>query len=181
MEEIARKLSTLRKKHKMTLKEVASKADCTDVYVSLCERGRATPSISSLKKFANAFGLTVVDFLTEETNSDNVVMKDKERIEIKFPRGDVQTQLLVRKVSQKRMQPLYKIIKPGAGTEGLYHHDGEEFGIILKGQLKLTIGDKTFHAKENDSFYFRSTEPHGFVNDGDEDCLAIWVISPPTF
>lgn len=181
MEEIAKKLASLRRKHKMTLKEVAAKADCTDVYVSLCERGRATPSIASLKKFANVFGLTIVDFLTDNSTEDSILMKKKERIELKYPRGDVYAQLLVRKVSQKRMQPLFKIIKPGAGTEGLYHHDGEEFGIILKGQLKITIGDKTFHAKKNDSFYFRSTEPHGFVNDGSSECVAIWVISPPTF
>jgi transcriptional regulator with XRE-family HTH domain len=181
MEEIAKKLSSLRRKYKMTLKEVAAKAECTDVYISLCERGRATPSISTLKKFANAFGLTIVDFLTEDSSEDSVIMKNDERIEIKYPRGDVFTQLLVRKVSQKRMQPLYKRIKPGAGTDGLYHHDGEEFGIILKGQLKLLLGDNSFNLKENDSFYFRSTELHGFVNDGDEDCIAIWVISPPSF
>jgi len=181
MEQIAKKLASLRKKHNMTLKEVAAKADCTDVYVSLCERGRAMPSISSLKKFANAFGLTIVDFLTEDSTPDSILMKEKERIEIKYPRGDVFAQLLVRKVSQKRMQPLYKKIKPGAGTDGLYHHDGEEFGIILKGQLTLTIGDKTFNLKKNDSFYFRSSKPHGFTNDGKDECIAIWIISPPTF
>ena len=50
MEEIAKKLKTFRLANRMTLKDLASKAGCTDAYLSQLERGHVNPSITTLKK-----------------------------------------------------------------------------------------------------------------------------------
>ena len=50
MNEIAEKLRTLRRDNRMTLKQLAAKAGCTDAYLSQLERGHANPSIMILKK-----------------------------------------------------------------------------------------------------------------------------------
>ena len=182
MKEIAEKLRAYRMANRMTLKQLASKAGCTDAYLSQLERGRANPSIMTLKKIASALQVKVVDFFLEpETEENDVVCKEKERVNIRFRRGEAKIQMLVRDIRNKRMQPFYTTIEAGGGSKGSYAHIGEEFGIVLQGELEVNLKGKPYRLKRNESFYFSSQEPHSWMNPGREKTIVIWVVSPPTF
>lgn len=182
MKEIADKLKALRLANHMTLKELSKNAGCTDAYLSQLERGLANPSIMILKKIASALQVKVVDFfLDDETNRDDVVLREKERVIINFRRGDARIQMLVRDIKNRRMQPFYTTIEPGGGSEGSYSHIGEEFGIVLRGILEIRIQGRVHRVKKNESFYFSSREPHSWGNPGKAITEVIWVVSPPTF
>jgi len=182
MKEIAEKLKAFRLANRMTLKQLASKAGCTDAYLSQLERGRANPSIMILKKIASALQVKVVDFfLEQETQENEVVCKEGERVNIRFKRGDAKIQMLVRNIQNKRMQPFYTTIKPGGGSKGSYSHIGEEFGIVLQGELEVNLNGKLYRVKKNESFYFSSQEPHSWSNPSKKKAVVIWVVSPPTF
>src|SRR4030043_2133544 len=182
MKEIAEKLKAFRSANRMTLKQLASKAGCTDAYLSQLERGHANPSIMILKKIASALQVKVVDFFLEpETEENEVVCKEGERVNIRFKQGDAKIQMLVRNIQNKRMQPFYTTIKPGGGSKGSYSHIGEEFGIVLEGELELNLNRKLYRVKKNESFYFLSQEPHSWTNSGKRKTIGIWVVSPPTF
>ena len=43
----------------------------------------------------------------------------------------------------------------------LNSHEGQEFNLMLKGQLLLNIGGKELVLNPGDSIYFDSTLPHG--------------------
>ena len=182
MKELAEKLKALRLVNRMTLKQLASKAGCTDAYLSQLERGHANPSIMILKKIASALQMKVVDFFIEpETDENDVVLKEKERVNINFKRGNAKIQMMVRDIKNKRMQPFYTTIKPGGGSKGPYSHIGEECGIVLEGELELNLNSKLYRVKKNESFYFSSQEPHSWSNPGKTKTIVIWVVSPPTF
>lgn len=182
MEEISEKLRTFRLTNRMTLKQLASKAGCTDAYLSQIERGRANPTIAILKKIASALHVKVVDFFLEpETNGDHVVLKEGERVNIDFKQGNPKIQMLVRSIRNKRMQPFYTTIEPGAGSKGHYSHIGEEFGIVLQGELEIKVNEKEYRVKKNESFYFSSKDPHSWSNPSKKKTIVIWVVSPPTF
>lgn len=182
MKEIAEKLKTFRLANRMTLKQLASKAGCTDAYLSQLERGRANPSIMILKKIASALQVKVVDFFLEpEVEKNDVVCKETERVNIRFKRGDAKIQMLVRDIQNKRMQPFYTTIDPGGGSKGSYSHIGEECGIVLQGALEINLNGKAYRLKKNESFYFSSQEPHSWSNPSNKKTVVIWVVSPPTF
>lgn len=182
MKEIGEKLKAFRLANRMTLKQLGSKAGCTDAYLSQLERGRANPSIMILKKIASALQMKVVDFfLDPETSENDVVLKEGERVNINFKRGDAKIQMLVRNIRDKRMQPFYTTIEPKGGSKGPYSHIGEEFGIVLQGQLEINLNGKSYRLKKNESFYFSSQEPHSWSNPGKAKTVVIWVVSPPTF
>ncbi len=182
MEEIGEKLKTYRLASQMTLKQLANKAGCTDAYLSQLERGLANPSIMMLKKIASALGIQVVHFfLDHERREDEVVLKEGDRVDLKFKEGEAKIQMLVRGIESKRMQPFYTTIEPGGGSKGAYSHIGEEFGIVLRGELELNLSGKIHRVKKNESFYFSSQEPHSWSNPGRQDTAVIWVVSPPTF
>ena len=182
MEEISEKLKTFRLMNRMTLKQLANKAGCTDAYLSQLERGLANPTIAILKKIASALGVKVVDFFLEpETNGDDVVLKEDERVNIDFKQGNPKIQMLVRNIRNKRMQPFYTTIEPGGGSKGHYSHIGEEFGIVLQGELEINLNGKEYRIKKNESFYFSSKDPHSWSNPSKKKTIVIWVVSPPTF
>ncbi len=182
MKEIGEKVKAYRLTNHMTLKQLASKAGCTDAYLSQLERGRANPSIMILKKIASALQMKVVDFFVEpETMENDVVCKEGERIDIRFKHGDAKIQMLIRSIQNKRMQPFYTTIEPGGGSKGSYSHIGEEFGIVLQGELEVNLNGKPYRLKKNESFYFSSQEPHSWSNPGKRKTVVIWVVSPPTF
>lgn len=182
MKEIGEKLKAFRSANRLTLKQLAEKAGCTDAYLSQLERGLANPSIMILKKIATALGLQVVDFfLGREQEENDVVTKERDRVSMSFRRGDPKIQMLVRKISNKRMQPFYTTIEPGGGSRGAYTHIGEECGVVLQGVLELNLKGKVYRVKKNESFYFSSQEPHSWSNPGKQKTIVIWVVSPPTF
>ena len=126
MTEIGEKVKALRWANRMTLKQLANKAGCTDAYLSQLERGYANPSVMTLKKIASALQMKVVDFFLEsEAERNDVVLKEDERVNIKFKRGNAKIQMLVRNIQNRRMQPFYTTIEPGGGSKGSYSHIGE--------------------------------------------------------
>lgn len=58
----------------------------------------------------------------------------------------------------------------------LMRHPGAEFGYLLSGQLKLTLGFDELVINALDAFSFASTTPHGYRNDGDEPAVGVWFV-----
>lgn len=182
MDVIGKKLRELRKANRLTLKQVAQKAGCTESYISQLENGNANPSIATLKKIAAVFNVQIVDFFIDQAQDDPIVVRSNERIDIEFKDGGkTRIQSMIKNTKNKRMVAFYTTIEPGGGSSGLYTHIGEEFGLILSGEMELTIEDKTYHLKEGDSFYFSSARPHGFANRSKGNTVVAWIVSPPTF
>jgi transcriptional regulator with XRE-family HTH domain len=179
--EIGRKIKELRESRNLNIKQLASAALCSSSLISQLERGKVDPSISTLKKIARALDVNIVDFFTFVHKDNDVVIKEEERIDLQLNGWDARIQSLIRAIGKKRMQPFYTVIKPGGGSHGLYSHDGEEFGIVLKGEMELVLKDETYKVGENDSFYFSSQIPHDWNNNGNQDVEVVWVITPPTF
>lgn len=50
-------------------------------------------------------------------------------------------------------------------------HEGEEFGMVLKGRIELSVGEDKYTMEEGDSVSFNSFQPHKFVNVGGKKLL----------
>ena len=73
-------------------------------------------------------------------------------------------------------------LPPGPTSgEHPYTHQGEEAGLVLRGQLELWVDGKTFRLNVGDSFGFPSSLPHRYRNPGNEEAEIIWAITPPSF
>jgi transcriptional regulator with XRE-family HTH domain len=180
--ELGQKIKSLRLLHQMTLKQLAQRSNCTDVYISLLERGRGNPSIMILKNIASALNVNVVDFfVAPHPRDDDVVLRIEDRVNIEFKKGGARLQMLVRDIRNKRMQPMYTTFGPGGSSKGFYSHTGEEFGIVLTGELRLDLNGKVYRIKKGEGFYFSSKDPHRWSNPGKKKAVAVWVLSPPSF
>lgn len=77
---------------------------------------------------------------------------------------------------------IYNVYEPGCGTgKGLYSHPGSECGLILEGELIVTILDKEYRLQKGDSITFDSSKPHSKRNEGKVPCICVWANTPPYF
>jgi transcriptional regulator with XRE-family HTH domain len=179
--EIGKKIKELRENRNLNIKQLSELVECTSSLISQVERGKADPSISMLKRIAKALDVNIVDFFMKSVNDEDVVTGVDDRVDIQLKRWEAKIQSLVKNVTNKKMQPFYTVIKSGGGSHGMYSHEGEEFGFVIKGEMELMLNEKIHKVRKDESFYFSSQIPHNWGNSGKEDVIVIWVITPPTF
>jgi len=181
MSNLGQKLRELRQSRALTLQQLADQVGCSAAYVSQVENDKTSPSIASLKKIASALGVRIVDFFLEEDEDEAVVLEPEQWVSVSLPRWRADIRQMVRRVKHRKMQPFYTVIQPGGGTEEDYDHQGEEFGIVLKGELTLRVGNEVHLVKEGSSFYYSSNLPHAWTNQGQGPCKVVWVVTPPSW
>ncbi len=55
-------------------------------------------------------------------------------------------------------------------------HSGQEFDLVIKGTLKVQIGDNIEVLHEGDSIYYKSSTPHGMIAVDGEDCIFLAMV-----
>ena len=60
-------------------------------------------------------------------------------------------------------------------------HEGEEFGYVLKGKVKLSIGKKSHVVSEGETFYYKADKKHSLENMLDKQAVVLWISCPPNF
>ncbi|MBR2466711.1 MAG: AMP-binding protein [Clostridia bacterium] len=55
-------------------------------------------------------------------------------------------------------------------------HAGQEFDLVIKGSLRIRIGDREEVLHEGDSVFFKSSTPHGMIAVDGEDCVFLAMI-----
>jgi transcriptional regulator with XRE-family HTH domain len=183
MTELGTRLRRLRRAQERTLKEIAQKVGYSEAYLSQVETGRASPSLASLKRIADGYGIPLVElFFDDQVAANQLVLRRRDRRRLALSNPRVVKELLVARQSGKKMEPLCVTIAPGGGSRGAYDHAGEEFGLVLSGTLELTVENQVFLVRKGDTFYFNSTRLHGFRNPSRRHrAVVLWVITPPSF
>ena len=61
-------------------------------------------------------------------------------------------------------------------------HAGQEFDLVIKGSMRVKIGDREEILREGDSIYYKSSTPHGMIAIDGADCvfLAMIMVSDTT-
>ncbi|TCV66198.1 cupin domain [Pseudomonas fluorescens] len=73
---------------------------------------------------------------------------------------------------------LYTEIEPGASSsDQLKDEFGEQGGVVLEGELELTINDEVFTVRKGDSFQFPSATPHRYENKTNKPTKLVWIVS----
>ena len=184
------KIREHRKARGMTLTELAEQCDISPSFLSQIERDQANPSVATLHRITEEFGLTLGKFFEEPDRINNrdqpaetlakVVRADRRKTLI-YPGSGISNELLTPDL-QRAIQMMWVVIPPGAdtGDEALVH-EGEECGVVLQGQVEIWVGDEHYVLGPGDAIYQPSTVPHRSRNIGDTDVIIVVAITPPSF
>lgn len=178
------KMGTRIKKRRETLKmpsyDLAKAIGVTSSLISQIERGKAFPSILTLKKIADALNTTVGELIGEyETLITNPLLKANDRKYVKKNKTGAILYLLSHHDPSKHMDPFFISFSQNADSSEIMttKHPRQEFCYVLKGHFEVQLNDKTFNIKEADSFYFNSNQKHLFTNMSNEESQLLWVVN----
>ena len=80
------------------------------------------------------------------------------------------------------LQVLHEKYAPGADTgPELLSHDAEEAGVVISGEIEITVDDEVKILSAGEGYLFSSRLPHRFRNIAQEDCEIISACTPPSF
>lgn len=179
--EIGGKIKRLRLQRGLTQEELADRCELSKGFISLLERDLTSPSIATLVDILESLGSDLKSFFND--SGDEKVVFGEEDIFVKEDNESLfgAIRWLVPSAQKNQMEPILVELGPGGETYEENPHEGEEFGYVLSGTIKLVMGDRVERVKSHESFYFRPTMPHKLVNAGKTVCKVIWVATPPSF
>lgn len=180
MDNLGMRIREKRLEQEMTIKELASRTGLTSGFISQIERNQTEPSITSLRKVAEALDVAVFYFFIDENNNNSVVRKN-ERQMIKFPNSHLVYELLSPDLN-RQMEMFFATLEKGAFTcDEPLAHKGEEVILVLNGSMDIEIGNEKHSLNKGDSIYYFASIPHRIENTGDSDLEFISTITPPRF
>ncbi|POX49601.1 helix-turn-helix domain-containing protein [Streptomyces sp. Ru72] len=176
---VAPQLRALRRRAGLTLEAAARAAGLSPAHLSRLETGRRQPSLPMLLALARIYGTTVSELLGETLADRDAVVRAAD-MEPTRAGGWVYWQA---GGPARGMQALRVRIPYGTQGDIVRVHPGEEWLYVLKGRLRLRLGDSTHVLAPGDSAHFDSLTPHRLVaadHDGTELLFVHTLLQSPT-
>ncbi|MBA7537324.1 hypothetical protein ES705_29591 [subsurface metagenome] len=172
------RLRDLRRRHKMTLEELAKRTGLTSSFLSQVERNVTSPSVKSLREIASALNTKVSRLFEEERSRDFVFVKKGKKKKSVNNKLKSRNEVLASGFLDIRMEPSLLILEVGGKIEKQSDSlDGEEFGFVLKGKVELLRGPEKFIMEKGDSIYFKGVKSHKIVNVDNSEAKLLWIVS----
>lgn len=175
--DVASSLRQLREARNISMRTLATKSGLSANALSMIERGKTSPSVSTLYKLADALGVSITAFFGAETEKKQVVyIQSDERTRMSFTRGVFEA--LGGEHFAGRVEPFLLTLESGA-TSGQHTivHSGHEFVFCLRGQLEYQVERQIFQLSAGDSLLFASKLQHRWRNNSKNVVNALVIIS----
>jgi len=175
--DVGGRLRELRQERGMSMRALARESGLSANALSMIERGRTSPSVSTLYKLADAMGIPITAFFREEPpRQDIVFVKAEGRVRVPFMRGLWEG--LGGESFIGRVEPFMLTLESGAssGPFGIVH-SGHEFVLCLRGELEYEVEDQRFILEAGDSLLFAAQLKHRWRNRSKKVCNAMFVLS----
>jgi transcriptional regulator with XRE-family HTH domain len=179
--DLGQRLRSLREVHGLSQRELAKRAGVSNAVISLIEQNKTSPSVGLLKKVLGCIPISLADFFAMEALPRARVFFSAEEL-VEIAGGAVSYRQVGRDLSARALQILHERYQPGADTgEALLRHEAEEGGVVIQGELEVTVGDQRRVLRAGEAFYFDSRLPHRFRNPGDVEAVVVTACTPPSF
>lgn len=176
---IGQKIKDLRVQKGLTQEELADRTELSKGFISQVERDLTSPSISTLVDILQCLGTDLSDFFAKTVDNQIVFGPNDYFEKIDTDLGN-KVEWIIPNAQKNEMEPIKITLNPNGKTFLDSPHEGEEFGYVLQGSLTIQLGNKTYKAKEGESFYYTPSKNH-YIIAGGKGASLILVSSPPSF
>lgn len=164
---IGRAVRNFRKQAGKTGAELAKDTGLSVGMLSKIENGVTSPSLTTLQTLANALSVPLTSFFKgfeEQRQAVHVQAGTGISADRRGTRAGHQYNLLGHLGANTTgviVEPYLITLTEESDVFPDFQHDGMEFIYMLEGEVEYRHGDKTYHLKEGDSFFFDADAPHG--------------------
>ncbi len=162
---IGRQVRALRKRHDMTVTELAGDAGLSSGMLSKIENGLTSPSLATLKALSTALNVPVTALFhkfEEQREATFVPRGEGLKIERRGTRSGHQYHLLGHSRDKAiAVEPYLITLTSESEIFPYFQHAGTEFLYMLDGRMGYRHGDRVYAMAPGDSLFFDADVPHG--------------------
>ena len=182
-DKLGTRIRTYRERLGLTPEELAKNAGLDLALLNHIEENKAYPAIGVLVKLSRALGQRLGTFMDDQFIDDPLIVRANERKdETEGPRGagpdHAHYYALGKGKTDRHMDPMFIEMGPDQQKQ-LSSHEGEEFIIVVSGEIVLEYGKKTYNLKPGDTMYYNSIVPHFVGASGGKPASIYAVIFQP--
>lgn len=165
---VGEKIKMLREQLELSVDDLATRCECSAELIEQLEAGDVPPSLAPLVKITRALGVRLGTLLDDDAQIGPVIARAGETRQVtRFKgsgsgseAGSLDFAALAADKASRHMEPFLIDVHPGASAGQLSSHEGEEFIVVVSGQVQLVFGRETSILNPGDSIYFNSVVPH---------------------
>ena len=183
--EIALRIREMRRITGFTEKEMAEKTGVTEAEYRSYETGTVDLPFTFLHKCSLAFGLELTDLLEGQSAKLSSYSVTRRGCGLITAAEDgITIRNMAALFRQKLATPYWVTYQY---SEELQHqpihtttHGGQEFDLVLKGSMRVRVGEHEEVLHEGDSIFYKSSTPHGMIAVDGADCTFLAMIMAST-
>ena len=184
LKEVAGRIKDLREAKGYSLEELARLTGVSVEDYKVLEEGETDFSFTFIYKCAKACGVEVVDLLegTSTTLTSFAITRKGEGLKIVKKQGVVYNNLAPKfkgKLAEPFLVKFPYLAEEQNAPIKLNSHNGQEFDVIVKGSLKVQVGNHVDVLHEGDSIFYNSIIPHGMIAVSEGGCEFHAVVLNP--
>jgi len=177
---LGEKLRAARHRRGLSLRDASRLAGLSVSHLSAIECGTRNASLAGLQRLAVALGIGVSDLFGDGQRPPRRLVRAGQRPVLDT--GDRRVRIESLSVGALLLEPHIYLAEPGGGSQGSYHHDGEETVYVLEGEVEFWLNEVERHTvRAGDCLTFPSSLAHRWQNCGTGRLAMLWVNTPITF
>ena len=177
--QIGQRLKGLREVLGIPAEDVAELCGISMEHYALIEEGKADPSLYRLTKISKKYGigLDVLLFGEEPRMKSYFLTRYDKGLRVEQS-DDYQYQSLAYGFAGRKIEPFLVTLNPLDG-DAEHHkniHTGQEFDVVVEGELEITLVDKKLTLAKGDSIYFDASKMHSMRALGGQPVKFLCVV-----
>ena len=179
--DVALRIREMRQIVGYTQAEMAEKTQISQALYAEYESGTVDLPFSFMHKCAKIFGLELTELLEgHSAKLSGYAVTRKGKGMVTASEDGITIQDMAAMFRQKLATPYYVTYEYSQDLQDApIHtttHDGQEFNLVLKGTLRIRVGDHEEILHEGDSIFYKSSTPHGMIAVDGADCVFLSMI-----
>ena len=176
--QVSERVKSLRQQKNWSLEELAAASGVSRSMLSQIERNQANPTLAVTCKIAQAFGMSLAEFVEMPGASSSIqVIRADDRAHLFRSDQHCEIRTLSPLHLEKDVEFYQVRLKPGGTLRSAPHFEGtREFLAVEQGRMRVHSSEETIDLQKGDSASYRADVPHALENLGKSDALLFLVV-----
>ncbi len=179
--DIALRIKDMREILGYSIQKMADLTEVSEETYRIYEAGNTDLPFSFIHKCAKVFGLELTDLLEGQgAKLSGYTVTRKGKGLVTASEDGITIQDMAPMFRKKLATPYWVTYKYSQELQDLpIHtatHTGQEFDMVIKGAMRIKVGDHEEILREGDSIFYKSSTPHGMIAIDGQDCVFLAMI-----
>ena len=164
---LGHELKRVREATGISLRTLADRAGFSPSFISQVETGQVSPSIASLEQIAATLNVSLAQLFAPPETAEVVLVRADARPSFRSSWSRARIDSLMPTGKHQPLEAIMVTIEAG-GSSGKRAAGVacDQLGMIISGQLTLTLAEDTFEMERGDAVLIRARTPHRWQNRG---------------